>query len=340
MATASRSRFDPFNAFIRRFHRQIILAWVVALVLSFTLIPSFFTGVSYDITELASGGAPQNTQSQIAQNILNAQFPSMSGSDNSSIILVIQNPTPGVYSDAVKSAVLKLEQTVASDPSQGNYTGASSIYSTEGSLLNSSLPGFIQGTAAMASNITMVNEAVFSLEQNLSALSSGLFQVGQGINQTSQLVYGIPASFVSVWGGIVGAGETNMTAADEEANATLFAQTYGFGGDQMSIEYYSAFFAYWDASFQTSPTLTPTEREAAAVGGAVNELTSSPFIDNATDALIMTVAGGLNVTDWYQPSAIGNLTVNVFASQIPGSFASYLGVAPGDLVLSIYDLAI
>ena len=334
----SRSKFDSFNSFIRRFHRQIIIVWVVALVFSAAVIPSFFSGVSYNITTLASSGAPQNTESQIAQNILDAQFPSSNGSGDNSIILVIQNPTPGLYSDAVKNAVLQLERTVGSDPSQVNYTGASSIYSTESDLLNSSLPGFIQGVASMDSNITAVNQAVFSLEQNLSALSSGLFQLAQGISQTSQLVYGIPTAFVGIWGGIVGAGETNMTIANQEANATIFAQTGNFGGDQQSVGYYTAFFAYWSASFQTAPTLTPLQREAAAISGAVTQLTSSPYLDNATKVLILSVANGLNVTSWNQASALGNLTVETFASQVPSSLTSSLGVTPSDLVASLYSL--
>lgn len=316
----SRSKFDPFNAFIRRYHRQIIIAWVVVLVLSVTLIPSFFSGVSYDITGMASGG-PKNTESQIAQNILNAQFPSMNSTGDNSIILVIQNPTSGIYSDAVKNGILQLESSVGSDLSQVNYTGASSIYSTESDLLNSSVPGFIQGVASIASNITV--------------LSSDLFQMEQGINQTSQLVYGIPAAFVGIW-----SEETNMTIANanQEANATIFVQTNNFGGDQQSIEYYTAFFTYWNGSFQTAPTFTPTQREVAAVSEAVIQLTSSPFLDNATKVLVLSVANGLNITNWDQASVLENLTVDAFASQIPSSLASSLGVAPDDLVTSLYNL--
>ena len=334
----SRSKFNPLNSFIKRFHWLIIIVWILVLVLSTTLIPSFFAGVSYDVTALAISGASKNTESQIAQNILDAQFPSSSGAGNYSIILVIQNPASGVYSDAVKNAVLQLDRNISSDPSQVNYTGVSSIYSTERDVLNSTLPSLILGVASIASNITTVNEAVFSLEQNLSTLSSGLFQMQEGINQTSQLVYGIPAAFVRIYAGIVAAGQTNMTIANQQANATIFAQTGNLGGDQQSIGYYTAFFGYWSASFHTAPSLTPTQREATAISGAVSQVTSSPFLDNETKGLIMSVADGLNVTNWNQGSAIGNLTVNAFASQIPSSLTSSLDIAPRDLVLSIYSL--
>jgi RND superfamily putative drug exporter len=335
----SRSKFDPFNSFIRRFHRLIIVAWIVVLVLSATLIPSFFAGVSYDITAMASLGGPKNTESQVAQNIINAQFPSLSGAGKDSIILVIQDPTSGVYSDAVKNAVLQLDSKIGSDPSLANYTGASSIYSTELDVLNSTLPSFILGVASIASNVKTVNQAVFSLEGNLSALSAGLFQMQQGVNQTSQLVYGIPAAFVEIWLGIL-ANQTSVAIANQQANATIFAQTGSFGGDQQSIGYYTAFFGYWNASVQTAPTnRTQWEAwEAAAVSGAVSNVTSSLFLDNETKGLVLSVANGLNVTNWNQGSAIGNLTVNVFASQVPSSLTSSIGVTPSDLVLSLYNL--
>ncbi|HKW05627.1 MAG TPA: hypothetical protein VJN71_10040, partial [Nitrososphaerales archaeon] len=116
-----RSRFDPFNNFIRKHRRLIIIAWVIALLLSVTLIPSFFSAVSYNIANSNFGGS-SNTESQIAQNILNAQFPSSNNSGGNSIILVIQTKS-GVYSNPLRNALISLNNTLSSDPSQSNYTG-------------------------------------------------------------------------------------------------------------------------------------------------------------------------------------------------------------------------
>jgi len=330
----SRSRFDPFNSFVRRFHKVIVIVWIVALALSVTLIPSFFSGVSYDITSLGKFGGPSNAESQVAQNILNAQFPSMNTSATNGLILVIQNPSQGAYSDAVKGSLAGLDQTLASQDVV-NYTGATSVFTTEGELLNSTVPGLLQGAAAIASNMTAVNQAVFALDQNLTALSSGLFQFEQGINQTAQLIYGIPSSFVTIWGSL---NQSNPALADSEANATIFAQTGAFGGNSESVGYYDAFYGYWDASFQSAPSLSVTQRESAAIAGAVGQIVSSPLLDNQTVALISTVSAGLNVTDWYQSDGIGNLTVTAFASNVPASLASSLGVSPQGLVLSLYEL--
>ena len=61
------------NNFIRKRHRLIIIAWVVVVLLSLVLIPSFFSAVSYDLT--GGFGAPSNTESAKTAKIVDAQFP-------------------------------------------------------------------------------------------------------------------------------------------------------------------------------------------------------------------------------------------------------------------------
>src|SRR5665647_41704 len=95
----SRSLFDSLNGFIRKRHRLIIIAWVVAVLLSLVLIPSFFSSVSYDLT--GGFGGRSNTESDTAAHIINAQFHTSNNSTNStgnnegnggssSIIVVLQ----------------------------------------------------------------------------------------------------------------------------------------------------------------------------------------------------------------------------------------------------------
>ena len=156
------------------------------------MVPSFFSSVSYNI--VGGFGAPSNSQSEKASNIIKAQFPSTSNESSSSILLVVQGTQP--YSDALKKAILDLNQTISKDPSVVNFTGISSLYSTEYSLLNSSIPSILPQVNALAANISSINTGVYSLAQNLSSLSTNLFQTVGGINQTAQLVYGIPAAFV------------------------------------------------------------------------------------------------------------------------------------------------
>src|SRR5579862_7402199 len=100
----SKSRFESFNSFIAKRRKWVIVAWILGLAVASTLIPSFFANVSYNITSV--GGGPTNTESQQAQTILNAQFPSTTNTTVNTILVVLQNAS--VYSNAVKDAILQL----------------------------------------------------------------------------------------------------------------------------------------------------------------------------------------------------------------------------------------
>ncbi len=313
---------------------MIIIAWIIAVLLSLVLIPSFFGAVSYN---LAGGfGAPANAESQKAAKIISAQFPSSSNNSDNSILVVIQGIS--VYSDALKQKVLSLNDTLSSDSAVGNYTGESSLYSVEASLLNSSLPEIINQTADLQSNIATINSGLFTLQGNLSYLSTSLFQLQDGINQTAQLVYGIPAAFVGVWQGITAQNVTDSSVANMEANSTIYSLTSNFGGDAQSTAYYMAFYGAWMASFQALPNSTTVlDREAFAVNQSVTAMVNSGLLDAQTSQMINTVASGLNVNNWNQNTAIQNLTISSMVSNIPSELASSLGDTPLDIVNHLYS---
>ena len=145
---------------------------MVAVLLSLVLIPSFFSAVSYDLT--GGFGARSNTESDTAAHIIDAQFHTSNNSTNStsnnngssSIIIVLQGVP--VYSDALKQKVLALNNTLSKNADIANYTGQTSLYTLEASLLNSSLSDLINQTASLQSNIITINSGLFSLQDNLS----------------------------------------------------------------------------------------------------------------------------------------------------------------------------
>ena len=173
----SGSRFDSLNTFIRRRHRLIIVAWIVAIAVSLLFIPSFFSAVSYNVTSV---GGPTNTESQQAANILATQFPGSNNGSSTSILVVFQGSN--VFSNPVKDSVLQLNRTVSSDGKIRNYTGMTSVYSTEYGLLNSTVPALLPQLGTLESSIVSLNTAEYSLQNNLSTLSSSLFQLQRGIN--------------------------------------------------------------------------------------------------------------------------------------------------------------
>lgn len=333
-----KSIFESLNVFIQKRHRSIIIAWIVVVLLSLVLIPSFFSSVSYDI--MGSVGSPPNSESQTVTNILQAQFPQVSNNSKNTIIIALQSAP--VYSDSVKDAVLKLNDTLSRDKQVTNYTGELSLYSLEASLLNESLPAIVNQTANLQSNITTINSGLFSLRDNLSVLSTNLFQLQDGINQTSQLVYGLPATYVNVWQGVSqqlsAFGDTNPIDANIEANATIFNVTSNFGGNAESTAYFTAFYNAWNASYQALPDSTSmSDREAFAVGQAVTAFLNNPQLDAQTSQMLGLVASGLTVTTWNQLNALENLTISTMASSIPSELPSSLGTSTKSLVNELYS---
>jgi putative drug exporter of the RND superfamily len=326
------------NVFIRRRYRWVIIAWAVVVLLSLVLIPSFFSAVSYDI--LGSVGATPNSESQTVSNILQAEFPEFGNNSESIIIIAVQGAP--VYSDSLKDIVLELNGTLSKDKDIINYTGESNLYSMEASLLNESLPAIINQTANLQSNITTINSGLYSLQDNLSVLSTNLFQMQDGINQTAQLVYGVPAAYVNVWQGVSqqlnAYGDTNPIDANNQANATMFSATSNFGGNAQSTAYYNAFFNAWNASYQALPDSTSvSDREAFAVGQAVTAFLNNPQLDAQTSQMLGLVASGLTVTTWNQFNALENLTISTMASNIPSELSSSLGTSAKGLVNKLYS---
>ncbi|MDG6958825.1 MAG: MMPL family transporter [Nitrososphaerota archaeon] len=330
------SRYGSFNSFIRRRRRWIITAWAVAVLLSVAVIPSFFSSVSYNITNVSLG--QKSSESQVAQRILSAQFPSANSTGQDSIVLVIQPSGGTVYSDQIRGALQALNQSVASDPAEKNYTGMSSVYSTEYALLNSTVPALLPGVASLASNVTAISASLYALRASLSTLNSNVYQLSQGINQTSQLVYGIPAGFVQLWGSLVQNGST-PAQADAAANQTVYTRLASEGAQGAEgLGYYQAFYSAWNSSFTSQPALSPLQREGLAVNASAAQFAQSPALGSAARELMLSVATGLNTTDWYQTSAVSGLAIGTVAAQIPGNLTAPLKVTPLYLARSAYAL--
>ncbi len=299
-------------------------------MLSLLLIPSFFSSVSYNIIGGGLGG-PSNTMSNKAANIIQNEFPNSNNSQNA-IIIVLQNSS--VYSEALEQKILSLNATLCKDSNVGNCTGVESLYSVEADLLNESLPDILNQTANLQANIITINSGLYSLQDNLTTLSTNLFQLQDGINQTAQMVYGIPTGFVYIWQQAM-SNTSDPIAASAYAN-NMFNTSSNLGNDE-AIAYYSTFYNYWNASFQSLPSNTTAfDREAYAIGNAVTDFLNNTQLDEQASQMLGLVASGLTVSNWNQPQALENLTISTMTSSIPSDLSSALGVSATDLLSSLY----
>lgn len=333
----SKHYFESYNSFITKRHRWIIAAWILAFLLAATFVPLFFSSVSYDIMNTGLNGG-KNSESSIAQNIINMEFPSSNNEGMDSIVLVIQSHGGNVYSSQIKSDLLALNKSVGSDSGASNYTGMSSVYQTEYDFLTASVPAFMAGVTSLSSNVTTVNRDLYSLRGNLSALSSSIFELKQAINGTSQLVYGVPGMFVRSWEELVSNG-SGPGQADSIANRSIYSELASEGPRGIeSLPYYTSFYNIWNSSLGSQPGLTPLARETVSVNSAVTWFVSSQQVNSTTRALMLDVMMGLNATSWYQDNSISNLAIDAISAQIPDSLPSSLNVAPRYLVQTLYAL--
>ena len=208
----NRSLFDSLNAFIRKRHRVIVLVWVIALVVTIPLVFNFFSSISFNVTNSSSLSVP-NSESEIAQAIINTQFPMLNAS-NSPIIVVFQNQN--VYTDAVKTAVFSLNKTLGSDPKLGNFTGITSIYSEEESLLDSTVPIYLEQVAQIAGQLPNPDNGTAAW-----AAAAGIF-----VNTTSSIFTSSPLFTVdapSLYNFLLTLNPTSTTSQVQTSVANLLS---------------------------------------------------------------------------------------------------------------------
>lgn len=330
-----RSIFESLDSFIRRFHRVIIVVWLIIILASVMLTPRFFASVSYNISD-SSFLAPPDTESQRAQRILDEQFPTLINQSGNNIIMVIKSKE--VYSDDIRRSLLTLEKTLIADSSVKNFSGITSIYSMESDIINSFASKPRMQLQDLSTKIALMNQGLYSLQENLTSIHKGLFEAKKGVSETAQLVYGVPMMYTATWMNLSFQGRLDPYTATNEANKIVLQQTSNFNENPLTLGYYSTFVRMWNASLSNPSITTPINRVQFAVDSSVTTFMQNPAINASTKRIFFFVASGLNATSWVDDRAVTSLTVTVVASQIPDAAAKNLGVSPQELTLKLYSL--
>jgi hypothetical protein len=328
--------FNGLNRLIQRLYIPIIIAWLVVIILSALMMPLFLGSVSYDISESKSL-SPANSKATQAQKILDAQFPASMNQSEDQVILVLQSND--VYSADIRGSILALNTTLSNDASVQNFTGVTSLYSAERGMLLSSLPNLVNQTRSLADTIRMINSKLYETQANLTSTHAAIFNLENGVNQTAQMVYGIPMMYTSTWMNIVSQGVTNPYLANQQANQTVLQMTSSFGGNQLSLSYYSIFTNMWNTSFANPMINDPMDRAQFASNLTALSFAQSAPLDNQTKGLIISVARGLNITTWNRGEAVRDLTLNIIETQMPTSGTSADNASSNSLLLELYDLS-
>lgn len=170
-----------------------IIFWVLLLVVA---IPAIIHVNS--VTTNSATTLPSNAPSVIAQNKIDALFPSQTSGSTTFVLL----KGSGVGTPSGQSIVLSVQNAIESDRSLVDVSSVSSVYSA--------YQGYLAGEAQLA--LGFVGAALTSTPSLPTA-----------VNDSASLVWGPPTLYVAVWTNLV----VNDSVNASQANWPAFQQTWG-----------------------------------------------------------------------------------------------------------------
>ena len=272
--------FERLGSFIVKRYKFILVAWVFILVACTPLIMR--VGEVTTAQQETGGGAP--TESDKAAEIIDKQFPR--AISNSTMLIVVVNDD--VTDQGARDMLLELERRVQSDPAIR--------------YLETNTPG-----AFPKDFVSVYTVERFVLVQAVDGMNSGMY----GMAGTVQLVWGIPAQYLGVYGATTG----NDTEAERQVNATIqatAAQDPATGA--MLSGYFTLFRMNWQASANNTTLLMDPQLRAELAGrAAVQAFVQGPGIPAAQAGLMLAAANSFNVTTFMDPALVQGFAVGALA---------------------------
>ena len=311
--------------------RMIFAAWVIALVVS---VPAILQ-VQHVIVYSETAFNPKDSESSMAQQIVNNEFNIQEGS--SSLVVITNNDVRG---NATRDFTLALNWTLRNDPSLTNIGNITTIYDIYYQLLL----GF--------SNVAHYQ----------------LYQIQNATNEANLLEFGIPNTYASTWTTLVNNGGFQLTgtqviAYNRMANATSWAFVSPLvppAYAQLALGYQNLFYKSWNSTFspqaryntyQLLSNYSPSQR-AQNVTKGYSSLSVQPSFYNITygyfqsklptsqtKSLFLNAIRAFNLypscsscNAWNDPSSVRNFSISTFEKE------ANLTATQENLVGPIYDL--
>ncbi len=294
--------FERLADIVVRRHRMILIAWIVALLAISPAITKVNEVLVFQESEMVEG----DTESLIAQRIIDEQFPVALA--NSTIMIVLQGPDIG--STEVRDFCLALGDRATSSDELDYLEDLTSVYSAS--------EGMIYALA--------------------SELGPAIYETEYQVNMTASLLYGIPALYLSNW------MVTNLTFPLYTINETDFAAYNATmssmpallsGADpattMLSYQYLGGFCVAWNSTYEV-PSLTsnPPARAEAAIGVAAPQFIESLPYPADQKAVMYAVLQSFDLSTFSNHTLIHAFSVS--------TVAGYAGVDDMEFMEGIYAL--
>ncbi len=318
------SSFRKLAGFSSRHSTAIIVFWIVVIVVVGPFATLMFSNTSYD---LGNSIVPANSQAQKASDLQSQYFASATGpgSNGSSLLIVTKNTS--LDSQSGTSRLLSMEKDINSylKGVQG-FQNLTSVFTLE----NSTLYNFSKG----------LKEELNGTYSLISSMNSQMYTLNTSINQTIQLIYGLPALYLSVF---------NSTGTESSAYSATMAQT---GGQLEAQVYVNSFTKYWNStySYQANPILVMNDSISYALYNGASNF-SILLAQNATQqAFTYSIAGGYSFLSYLggtgENAFARNYTISSFQSQLSSNSTlvsfinSSLNLSLKDFLEKVYDLGL
>jgi len=292
--------FRWIGGLVTKHHRLIVLLWV--LVFAGALVANQIwpvsNVVSYNQTELL----PKDTESSVAQNIVNTEFSGALSGSTATVVLVANDTTTEYY----RWFVFDLEQAV--EESTSLQVGQ-----------NATMPLRIGGNLTLDQPIRFLsdssNASVYGVYESyaysLASRFDGLVQQQVGFTQAAAGIYwGLPLYFEATWVQTPGgsANQTAYHATSAYVNATFLPTL-----SPWALGYLDTFYSAWQASFGSPLPMTPQDRATFALDQAVPAfVNAAPFFDAAQKQFQLGLLSTFNFVNFLNTSHVEDTALGVF----------------------------
>ena len=285
---------------VTKHFRLLVVLWVLVFAGALLANQIWPVGnvVSYNQTELL----PKDTESSVAQNIVNEQFPGALSNSTATIVIVANDTTTEYY----RWFVFDLEKAVvASTALQPGQTVT--------------LPLRIGGNLTLTAPIEFLadpaNASVYGVYRSyafqLASRFDDLVPLQVYFTQSAAGIYwGLPLYFTTTWIQAFGPGAngTAFHATSDYVNATFPAPATAW-----ALGYLNVFYSAWTGSFASPQALAPEDRATFALDQAVPAFVNgATLFDTSQKAFQIGLLSTFDFTNFLNASLVEDTALQVF----------------------------
>ncbi|MEM0136376.1 MAG: MMPL family transporter, partial [Thermoplasmatales archaeon] len=318
-------QFGSLGKIIKKKYKIIIALWLIALMIFLPFAAKSASVTNYNV-ELT--GVSKNSMATEAQSIMNKEFSKSNATGNGTVLVLyfaspfgspesyrIWNYINSTYSEQLSGAAVKnatsaypIANNVLNSLGNTTFLILKEVYKASNSTRNSFLEfnSSLNNLENVTQELRGADYAYVATIKNVTIAVTGfstLFKVYlNSLENASNLIYGIPLEFLSVY--VQVSGEYRNLTPEEwnPISYRLFMNETGYlGNSSTSLSYFNSFYYAWNSSTSSQPEITPLARLNSSVAYAFTAF--STYMNASEKEILGSVYDSLNVTSYSNSTA-------------------------------------